>query len=139
MFGTVLNLLSRFLPTLLPKLLTERPDLLVDHALAYASLAKSEIESAKRDWIRRVVAGAVALASTLATIVLAGVALMLSVSSQIHADNLWVLYAVPGAMIVVTLIAVAVALSKGAPRTATLGAQLQLDVQAFRAAMESRR
>ena len=37
MFGTVLNLLIKFLPTRLPRLLTERPDLLVDHALAYAA------------------------------------------------------------------------------------------------------
>lgn len=138
MFGTVLNLLSRFLPTLLPKLLIERPDLLVDHLLAYASLAKSEIESVKREWIRRVVAGAVALASALAFVVLLGVAAMLGVSSPIHTDKQWVLYAVPGAMLVVTLISVVVLLSKGRPRTATLGAQLQLDAQAFRAMMESR-
>ena len=39
MFGTLLNLLIKFLPTRLPKLLTERPDLLVNHALAYAALA----------------------------------------------------------------------------------------------------
>ena len=138
MFGTVLNLLSRFLPTLLPKLITERPDLLVDHALAYAALAKSEIEAAKHEWIKRVVAGAIALASALAFIVLAGVALMLCVTAQPHADMNWVLFAVPGAMLVVTLISLVIAMSKGQPRTATLGAQLQLDVQAFRAAMESR-
>ena len=138
MFGTVLNLLTRFLPTLLPRLITERPDLLIDHALAYAALAKSEIEAAKREWIKRVVAGAVALASALAFIVLAGVALMLGVTSQPHADMNWVFFAVPGVMLVVTVIATVVALTKGEPRTASLGAQLQLDVQAFRAAMESR-
>lgn len=138
MFGTVLNLLTRFLPALLPRLLTERPDLLVDHALAYAALAKSEIEAAKREWIRRVVAGAIALASALAFIVLAGVAAMLSANSQTRPDSVWVLYAVPGVMLAVALVAVLVALSKGEPRTATLGSQLQLDVQAFRAAMESR-
>ena len=63
---------------------------------------------------------------------------MLCVMSPPHADMIWVLFAVPGAMLVVTLIATFVALSKGEPRTATLGAQVQLDVQAFRAAMESR-
>ena len=138
MFGTVLNLLIKFLPTRLPRLLTERPDLLVDHALAYAALAKSEIESAKREWIRRVVAGACALASALAFIVLAGVSLMLHVTAQPHADVNWVLLAVPGAMLLVTLVAIFVAISKGVARTDTLGAQIQLDLQSFRAVMESR-
>ena len=134
----VLNLLIRFLPTRLPKLLTERPDLLVDHAIAYAALAKSELESAKREWLRRAVAGSVALASALAFIVLAGVAVMLSVTAQLRVDLSWVLFAVPGAMLVVTLISFAVAMSKGQPRPASLSAQIQLDVQAFRAVMESR-
>jgi hypothetical protein len=138
MFGTMLNLLVKFLPTRLPRLLTERPDLLVDHALAYAALAKSEIESVKREWIRRVVAGAFALASALAFIVLSGVSVMLHVTTQAHADVNWVLWAVPGAMLLVTLVAIFVALSKGEPRSDTLGAQLQLDLQSFRAVMESR-
>ncbi len=138
MFGTVLNLLTRFLPPRLPKLLTERPDLLMQHALAYVALAKSEVESAKREWIRRIVAGAIALASALAFIVLAGVALMLDVTAQPHADVAWVLFAVPGSMLAIALVSLMVALSKSAPPPESLSAQLQLDVQAFRTAMESR-
>lgn len=138
MFSTVRNLLSRFLPTLLPKLLTERPDLLVAHALAYAELAKSEIESAKRVWVRRAVAGAVALASLLAFIVLAGVALMLSISARPPVETIWVLYAVPGSMLALTLIAVVVAASKGQPRASSIVAQLKIDVETYRAVMESR-
>ena len=39
MFGALLNLVKRWVPSLLPTLLTERPDLIVDHALAYVALA----------------------------------------------------------------------------------------------------
>lgn len=142
MFGTLLNFLTKLLPSLLPKLVTERPDLLVDHALAYAALAKSEIESVKRQLVRRVVAGAVALAATLAFVILAGVALMLSVTTaaqtQNQVDLTWVLLAVPGVMLVFAVAAALVALAKGKPRTESLTAQLQLDVQAFRTVMESR-
>ena len=142
MFGTLLNFLTRLLPTLLPKLVTERPDLLVDHALAYAALAKREIESIRRQLLRRVLAGAVALAATLAFVILAGVALMLcattAVQTQIQADSAWVLLAVPGVMLVLAIVATLVALAKGKPRTESLTAQVQLDVQAFRTAMESR-
>lgn len=138
MFGTVLNLLARFLPLRLPTLLTERPELLMNHALAYAALAKGEIESAKREWIRRIVAGAIALAAALAFTVLAGVALMLDVTAQPHVGMAWVLYAVPGSMLVVALVSLGVALSKGQPKPISLSEQLQLDMQAFRTAMESR-
>ena len=138
MFGTVLNLLTRFLPPRLPKLLTERPDLLMDHVLAYAALAKSEIESAKRQWIRRMVAGAIALAATLAFIVLVGVAVMLNVTAQPQVGMAWVLYAVPGSMLVIALVSLGIALSKSPPGATSLSAQLQLDRQAFRTAMESR-
>jgi len=55
MVGALLNLLTKWIPGLLPKVVTERPDLLIDHALAYAALAQREIESVKRYWVRRVV------------------------------------------------------------------------------------
>ena len=138
MFGTLVNLLAKWIPSLLPKLVTERPDLIVDHALAYAALAKREIEAVKQQWVRRVVAGAVALASALSFVVLSGVALMLCATTQSRADLIWVLFAVPGCMLVLTLIASAVAMSKGTPPTESLGAQVRIDLQAFRAVMESR-
>ena len=138
MFTRVVHWIGRWLPALLPKLITDRPDLLLDHALAYAALAKSEIESAKRQWIRRAVAGAVALASALAFLVLAGVAAMLCVIAQPYANFIWVLYVVPGSMLVLALIATMIALSKGEPSTTSVTQQIKLDVDAFRAAMEAR-
>jgi len=138
MFGTLLNLLTRWIPSLLPKLVTERPDLIVDHALAYAALAKREIESVKQQLVRRVVAGAVALASALSFVMLAGVALMMCATTPLRADATWVMFAVPGVMLVISLIATVVALSKGKPPSESLGAQVRIDLQAFRAAMEAR-
>ena len=138
MFGTLLNLLT----TRLPKLLTQRPDLLVDHVLAYSALASREIEAIKRQLLRRVVAGAIALACALAFVVLAGVALMLDAvglaQSQLQgqADRAWVLLAVPGVMLVLALVATMVALAKGKVSTESLAAQVQLDLHAFRAVME---
>ena len=138
MFGKALQWVSGWLPTLLPRLITERPDLLLDHALAYAALAKSELDYAKAQWIRRVVASAVALASALAFIVLAGVAVMLCVIAQPYANMTWVLYAVPGSMLAVTLIAMMIALSTGQRSTTSISEQIKLDVEAFRAAMKAR-
>ncbi len=134
MFGTLLNLLT----TSLPKLLTERPDLLFDHALAYAALAKSEIEWLKRQLLRRVVAAAIAFVSAIAFVVLSGVAAMLCATAPQPVAAPWVLFAVPGAMLVVTLIATVVTLSKSKPATESLGTQVRLDLQTFRAAMEPR-
>jgi hypothetical protein len=135
MIGAILNLLTKSLP----KLLTERPDLLVDHALAYAALAKGELETVKRQMFKRAVAGAVALASGLAFVMLSGVAVMLCAVLPGAANASWVLLAVPGLMLLVTLVATVVALTKGTPAaTGLLAAQMRLDAQAFRSVMESR-
>lgn len=138
MFGSLVNLLTKLIPSLLPKLLTERPDLIVDHALAYAALAKSEFDVARAQLIKRVLAASIALASALSFVVLAGMALMLYASSAQITESMWVLIAVPGVMLLVTAIAAAVALSKGKSGQSALGMQVRLDVQAFRAVMESR-
>lgn len=138
MVGVLLNLLTKWIPGLLPKLITERPDLLIDHALAYAALARREIESIKRHWVCRVVAGVLAIGFALAFVVLSGVAVMLYVATEIQSDATWVLFAVPGVMLVLTLIATAIALSKGKPRTESLSAQVRIDLLAFRAASVAR-
>ncbi len=140
MLAALLNAASKWIPGLLPKLVTERPDLLIDHALAYAELAKSEIERVKRQLIRRTVAGALAVAAALSFLVLTGVALMLCATMQLRADLSWLLLAVPGVMLVLTVIATIVAMAKGsaAKPAQSLTDQVRLDVQAFRAAMAAR-
>ncbi len=140
MLAALINVATQWIPGLLPKLVTERPDLLIDHALAYAELAKSELESVKRQAVRRVVAGALAFAAALSFLVLAGVALMLCASTQLRADLSWLLLAVPGVMLALTVIATLVATAKGsaAKPGQSLTHQVRLDVQAFRAAMDAR-
>jgi hypothetical protein len=123
MFGTLINLL------------TKRPDLIVDHLFAYSALARSEIEITRRHLVRRALAGLIAAFSGLAFVVLAGVAAMLATSGQPYTP--WVLWAIPGTLLVVTLIALLVALSKDkSPLRGSLSQQLQRDVQAFRGALK---
>ena len=143
MLGTLLRMLTNLLPGDMPhlsRLVIERPDLLVDHALAYAALTKREIELAKRAVIRRTVAGAIALASTLAFLVLAGVALMLCASTQPPSEVMWVLWAVPGVMLGVMLISLVVAFAKTqeVATAQSLSTQFSADLQALRAALEPR-
>jgi hypothetical protein len=140
MLAALINVVTKWIPGLLPKLVTERPDLLIDHALAYAELAKSELEAVKRQVLRRAVAGAIAFAAGLSFFVLAGVALMLCATTQVRADLSWLLLAVPGVMLALTAIASMVALSKGrdADPGHSLTDQVRLDVQVFRAAMDAR-
>ena len=138
MVGTLLNLLMKWIPGLLPRLIIERPDLLIDHALAYAALAQREAESVKQHWVRKIVAGAVALASALSFVMLSGVAMMMYAVTQFRVDATWVLIAVPGAMLVITIVASMVALSKGKPRTESLGDQVRIDLKAIRSGIGSR-
>ena len=138
MAGTLLNLLMKWIPGLLPRLLIERPDLLIDHALAYAALAQREVESVKQHWLRRIVAGAVALASALSFVILSGVAMMMCAVEQFRVDATWVLIAVPGAMLVIAVVAAMVALSKGSPRTESLADQVRIDLKAIRSAVVAR-
>lgn len=140
MLAAFVNALSKWVPSLLPRLLTERPDLLIDHALAYAELAKSELQAVKRDAIRRAVAGGVALFAGLSFFVLAGMALMLQATRELRGDASWILIAVPGVMLVVTVVAAIVASSKGggSQPVKSLTDQVRLDIKAFRAAMDER-
>ena len=58
-------------------LLATRPQLLADHAQAYAALFNEEFDQARASWQRTAVLQAVALCCVSAAAVLAGVALML--------------------------------------------------------------
>jgi len=86
------------------RLVASQPQLLVDHAEAYAELATVEIGQVSADWTRRVVMNAAGLCGLGVAAVLAGVALML-----------WAVLPLPGtpaswALIVVPLLPFAAAL-----------------------------
>jgi hypothetical protein len=138
MTGVLINLLAKFLPSALPRLIAERPDLLINHAHAYAALVKTEIGHLSRFWIRRIVASVLAMFAAFAFVVLAGVALMLSVTVPPGTNGTWLLLAVPITLLALCIAAAVVAVSaKSAPSTQALCTQIQLDLQALRAAKDA--
>jgi hypothetical protein len=119
------------------KLATDRPDLVVDHLLAYASLAKRQIDSTKSSVFRRVVASGVAVASGVSFLTLTGVALMLLIS--LPGSSFWALCAPPAATLLITIVALVVAASSGPlPEEKTVIAQLQADITELKRLSEFR-
>jgi hypothetical protein len=113
------------------KLVTQRPDLIVDHLLAYSTLARNEFALSKKRLVRRALAAAIGLASAFSFVMLAGVALMLASIGTVSTP--WILWAVPGVMLVVSIVASIVALSDATPvPTESVGSQLQRDLKLFR-------
>ncbi len=85
-------------------LIATQPQLLAEHASAYAELAAVEIGSASAAWQRRALLKVLALCCGLIALVLAGVALMLWGTlplAQMPAP--WVLWATPGALALLAL------------------------------------
>jgi polysaccharide pyruvyl transferase WcaK-like protein len=81
-----------------------RPDLVINHLSAYASLLVQEANQASQSLVNRVLISLIAVLSMAICVVLSGTALMLGVlQNQFH----WVLVAVPGAMALCALCAFA--------------------------------
>lgn len=77
-------------------LIATRPQLLADHALAYAALLTAEISRASVAWKRQALLSALALCCLAAALVLAGVAVMLwSLIPETDMRAPWALIAVP--------------------------------------------
>ncbi|OIQ73448.1 hypothetical protein GALL_449160 [mine drainage metagenome] len=77
-------------------LLATRPQLLVDHAQAYAALFCAEFSLARAQWRKVVILQAVALFFFAAATVLAGVALMLwAVTPVVQIHTPWLLFVTP--------------------------------------------
>jgi len=123
------------MPSLLA-LLATRPQLLVDHAQAYASLFNEEFDQAYASWRRRAALQAIALCCLGVAAVLAGVALMLWAASpelQIHAQ--WVLLSTPLLPLCVAVIClVMVHRQPGGQAFSNLGRQISADMAMLRAA-----
>jgi cytochrome bd-type quinol oxidase subunit 2 len=117
-------------------LLATRPQLLVDHAQAYAALVDEEFEAAFNCWQRRVMLQALALCLLGVAAVLAGVALMLwAVNPVLQSDAPWLLLATP----VVPLLGAAGCLvlarqSTGQRAFANLSRQISADIAMLRTA-----
>lgn len=115
-------------------LITTRPELLADHAQAYAELAAADIDQASAAWKRQVRLAAVALCSLCVAAVLAGVALMLWAvvpAAQIHAP--WALWLVPLLPVVLAAGCFALARAAGGARPfLNLKQQLHADLAMLR-------
>jgi type IV secretory pathway VirB2 component (pilin) len=109
-----------------------RPDLLAEHVSAYAELVQQEASSVGTDLLQRGVAWVIAGISALLFLIFTGIALMLGlVINQFH----WILVAVPGVMLVLTLLAYFRAKTAiPQERFRELKAQLASDAQALRTA-----
>lgn len=82
--------------------LVHRPDLVADHAAAYATLLQAEAQEAGGHWLARMLAWGGVAAGALLFVIFAGMALMLGlVMERFH----WVLLGLPGACLLLTLLA----------------------------------
>lgn len=110
----------------------QRPDLVIDHMSAYSALIGQEAKSAGSQFLKRGMAGLVAVMCGVVFLSLAGIALMLGfLQNQFH----WVLVAVPGVALLLTVVAFFEA-KKPLPSDAftELKAQLDHDTRALRLA-----
>lgn len=95
-------------------LIATRPQLLADHAQAYAELLATEIGNVSAAWKRRAILNAVALCCLGVAAVLAGVALMLwAVTPATQLEAPWALIAVPLLPIAVAVGCLLAARAKG--------------------------
>lgn len=78
------------------RLMATRPELLADHALAYADLVAEEFDEVSADWKRRMMLSAIAVCFLGGAVVLAGVAVMLwAVALQLSNRASWILLGTP--------------------------------------------
>jgi len=119
-------------------LLATRPQLLVDHAQAYAELFTEEFCLARAAWRRQVLLYAVALCALGVAAVLAGVATMLWFATAAPAQAMWVLLAVPTVPLLLAVVCLLLARQPTpAASFANLGRQINADLAMLRAAGES--
>lgn len=110
--------------------LVYRPDLVIDHGAAYATLLQAEAQDAGGHWLARMLAWAGVAAGAMLCVVFAGLALMLGLMMErFH----WVLVLVPSACLLLTLLAY-VRANRPLPAHAfaDLKAQFDEDVRALR-------
>lgn len=111
------------------------PELVADHLSNYAALLREEAGEAGRGLIARLVAGVLAIVSTMLALGLIGVAVMLGV---LHGSFQWVLVVVPAVAVFVALVSGYIAMRPTAfYGFEDLRAQLDADVQALHIAGES--
>ena len=113
--------------------LIKRPDLIADHVSAYVELITQETSGVTADWVKRGLAWALVALGALVFVLLSGIALMLGVLNHFH----WVLLAVPGVVLLLTLLAFSKAKTPiKIDRFTDLKSQMNSDLLALREAAE---
>lgn len=112
--------------------LIQRPDLVMDHVSGYAALFNQEARAATSQMVKRSLVWALAAVCGCVFFVFAGTALMLGfLLNQFH----WILLAVPGFALLMTVVAVASARQAlPAQHFPELKAQIDSDARALRMA-----
>lgn len=116
-------------------LVATKPQLLVDHAEAYAELVHAELGSASAVWKRRITLGAVGVALLAVGSALAGVAVMLwAVTPAAQLQAAWILFAVPALPIVAAIACLVAARSRSddADALGNVLKQVKADMQLLR-------
>lgn len=112
--------------------LIQRPDLVVDHATAYVELFHEEASATGAELLGKAVAWTLTVLSGLMFLGLGGAALMLG---MLHGQFHWVLVAVPGAALLLAIIAaIWASRSLNKERFPELKAQIRDDARALRMA-----
>jgi hypothetical protein len=115
------------------RLIATQPQLLADHAEAYAGLVGEEVGRATAIWKRRAIFSAVALAMGAVSVVLIGVAVMLwgiTAPSSMHSP--WALIIVPAAPAVIALISFLMAQQDATDAFVDLKQQVAADLSMLR-------
>jgi hypothetical protein len=117
------------------RLIATRPQLLADHAEAYAGLASVEFGRALGGWQRRLLLQAVAVCLGGTALAMAGVAWMLwAVTPDSQLRAVWVLWTVPGGSAVLALACLIIGRQQGAETFVALRQQAAADLQLLREA-----
>lgn len=115
------------------RLVATQPQLLADHAEAYAGLVGEELGKSAAQWKRRALLNAMAFGLAAAALVLAGVALMLWATlpaAQMQAP--WVLIATPAATGLIAFVCGLAGRDRNADSFADLRQQLTADLALLR-------
>ena len=117
-------------------LLATRPQLLIDHAQAYAALVNDDFDQAFTAWRRRAVLQTATMVCLAVAVVLAGVALMMwAVNPQLQLYASWVLCATPLIPLLVAFVCMVKARNSNRQDAfANLSRQLSADLVMLRAA-----
>jgi hypothetical protein len=125
MFGKLFDLIAR------------RPDLILNHALAYVDLVQQEFSQTRGRLLRQIVAALVALALAITLLVVIGVAALLALANVIVLTP--AVFAVPGIALAGVILASGYAVRVGVvDKPVDLRAQIGDDIRLLRDMAESR-